>query len=77
MALTKHQALHLDALLKDAVEEGNKDAYIEALKIQKSGIWPNEVNADSPHEIHDALEKDPTTGKKWPLAPFEVKATDG
>ena len=74
MELTKHQLLHLKALLKDALEEGNKTAYEAAVAILKSGTWPKDVDAECPCLIHDALEKDAVTHEKLPCAPFEVKA---
>jgi len=53
MALTKHQLLHLNAVIRDAKEEGNDKALEEAEKILLSGIFPKE----EPSQIHDFLEK--------------------
>lgn len=56
--LTKHQLLHLEAVVKDNNVRGKTDA----AKIFESGEWPKECK--DPSDIHDFLEKD-SEGKKW------------
>jgi len=67
MALTKHQLAHINAVIRDAKDEGNEKALIEAQKILKNGIFPTNMRAgeeDYPSHIHRYLEEN-EDGEKW------------
>ena len=58
--LSKHQKLHLEAVIKDATNEKNLEAVELAKKILESGEFPK---LDQDCDIHDSLEKVEVNGK--------------
>lgn len=66
MALTEHQRLHVNAVLRDAKEEGNDTALKAAEQLLASGIFPALAR---PCDVHDHLEKD-ADGEKWLTLPY-------